>query len=118
MRAITPFLIAILAATTLLCACSDDGAKAAKAKRLQEAQTALKEHNASRAELADEWGAVRGKVIPALLAWKRAKGTGDEASLKEALDEANAAAEGVQKEENAWKRKLHELQDTIKANGG
>ncbi len=118
MRALAPLLIALVASACLLSACNGDDAKAAKAKKLKELRAEMKLHQQSRAALADNWSAVRLKVMPARSAWKRAKGTGEEDALKEAYDAANAAAKAVEKEENAWNRKRIQLEDAIRAAGG
>lgn len=118
MRTVTIILLAGLAGLGLLAACGDDGDAAAKAERIKALKLEIKAHNATYVEIQPGWREIRDKVIPARGAWLRAKGTDDEATAKEAFEQAAAAAQETIEAENAWKAKLRELEEELRRLGG
>ena len=117
MRTVTTILTVSLACLLLLGACGgDDGA--AKAQKIKDLKAELKGLNAKKAELYEEWQVIRNKVIPANNAWKRAKGTPEEAALKEALDQASAASQETIDAEKEINDRIRELTDEIAKAGG
>ncbi|MDF1701431.1 MAG: hypothetical protein P1V36_09780, partial [Planctomycetota bacterium] len=90
----------------------------ARAAKVKELKLELKAHNGKYVELQPGWLEVRNLVIPARQAWLRAKGTGEEAALKEAYDQASAASQETIDAEADWNRRKLEIEDAIAANGG
>lgn len=117
MRTVTTTLVALLAALMLLGACGgDDGA--AKAQKIKDLKDQLKAVNGEIAAGYDQWQPIRDKVIPLQKAFKRAKGSPEEAAAKAALDDASAAAQVTIDAEQKLKDKRKELEDAIARAGG
>ncbi len=117
MRTVTMTLIAALAALVLLGACGDDEA-AQRAQKIEELKKELKAHRLKYTELQPGWQEIRNKVIPVNQAYKRAKGTPEEAAAKAARDAAAAESQKTHDAETAWRQRENELVDEIARLGG
>lgn len=110
MHHLTRTLCAVLAALVLCSACGGEDPAAARAKKLEDARAALKAHKAT---WNPGWQAEKNKLIPAKRALDAAKGTSEEAALREAYAQLKAHLAEIEKEEAAWNARERELKDLI-----
>jgi predicted nucleic acid-binding Zn-ribbon protein len=110
--------IALLAAALLAAGCGGRDEKAATQKKIKQLQQEYRKLNGEMAQKLTGWQVIKNKVGPARSAWKAAKGTDDETALKQAYDDATAAANKVIQDEQALHRKILDLKDEITRLGG
>jgi len=101
--------IVALSCILLLAACGGDNGAAAKKKKKADLQTQYRALNGELAQKMEGWQTTLNAVIPAHSAWKRAKGSDGAAAAKQALDEANAAADDVLKLKRALEIRIRDV---------
>lgn len=113
MRSVIAFVVPLL----LLAACNgNDEEIAAKRQAHKKLEAQYQKLNGELADKLEVWGPVKFAVIPARKEWMRAKRSGDSdetAAAKQALDQAQAAANDVTSKEQALKARINELRDKM-----